>query len=91
MSVTTKKILVVSKELYMHVELLGYSKNKIMSDLKFTNEQFYNTLEVNKYSKPVDVRILKDYLDEKLLLECKTPKPSVILKENINFPYKKYW
>ncbi len=91
MSLTEKQLLIASKELNLHLELLGYDEDKIMSDLKFTKEQLHNTLELNRNSQPVDVWILKDYLEEKLVLEGKVPKPSVVFKRNIHFPYKKYW
>ena len=62
-----------------------------MSDLKFSEEELHNALNVTENTNGYNVWKLRDYLVEKLKKERKEVYPFSILKMNIYFPYKKTW
>lgn len=91
MSLNVKQKKATAEELNENYKRLGYSEEKILSDLKFSEEELHNALNVTENTNGYNVWKLRDYLVEKLKKERKEVYPSSILKMNIYFPYKKTW
>ena len=75
------------------IEILGYSTEKVLHDLCFTEEQLQRTLWM-KNVNPSDVWKLRDYLLDKLKVEGKTAYPFSALADpsaNKWFTNQKTW
>lgn len=76
-----------SRELKRNFEMIRISKQKVLDDLQFTEDQLNEALDVF-LAQPSDVWKLRDYIEEKLGNEC---IPFSILKNNVWHKYEKTW
>ena len=93
MSLSIKQKKDTAKELQENYEILGYSTEKVLHDLCFTEEQLQRTLWM-KNVNPSDVWNLRDYLLDKLKSERKTAYPFSALADpsaNKWFTNQKTW
>ena len=82
-----------AKELQENYEILGYSTEKVLHDLCFTEEQLQRTLWMKNVNSS-DVWKLRDYLLDKLKVEGKTAYSFSALADpsaNKWFTYQKTW
>ena len=71
MSLNVKQKKATAEELNENYKRLGYSEEKILSDLKFSEEELHNALNVTENTNGYNVWKLRDYLVEKLKKEKK--------------------
>lgn len=71
MSLNAKQKKATAEELNENYKRLGYSEEKILSDLKFSEEELHNALNVTENTNGYNVWKLRDYLVEKLKKEKK--------------------
>lgn len=69
MSLNVKQKKATAEELNENYKRLGYSEEKILSDLKFSEEELHNALNVTENTNGYNVWKLRDYLVEKLKKE----------------------
>lgn len=69
MSLNAKQKKATAEELNENYKRLGYSEEKILSDLKFSEEELHNALNVTENTNGYNVWKLRDYLVEKLKKE----------------------
>ena len=81
MSLNAKQKKATAEELNENYKRLGYSEEKILSDLKFSEEELHNALNVTENTNGYNVWKLRDYLVEKLK---KDKKRSVYFFETEN-------
>ena len=91
MSLTSTQKKQSSVELHENFKILGYSAEKICTDLKLSQRALTNTLDIGFMTDPVSVWRLRDYMEEKILEQGKIPKPYSILNHNIYYPYNRDW
>ena len=78
-----------SIELHENYKISGLTPEDIQSDLGLDPNQLENILNIKSISDPTAVWRLRDYMEEKIMKQGKTPYPYSVLIENIYFPYKK--
>ena len=78
-----------SIELHENYKIAGLTPEDIQSDLGLDPNQLENILNIKSISDPTAVWRLRDYMEEKITEQGKTPYPYSVLIENIYFPYKK--
>ncbi len=91
MSLTVSEKKICSFELFENFKVLGYEPKTIQNDLSISSKELMNTLNIGDMANPTMVWKLRDYMEEKILEQGKTPYPYSVLKNNIYFPYKKDW
>ncbi|MGX7352039.1 hypothetical protein RU97_GL002258 [Enterococcus canis] len=91
MSLNKREFEQTQVEMARNFELLDRSPEKIADDLGFSMRELKHALAVTPHYSPVNVWKLRDYLEEKILAEGKTPYPFSILTTNIYYPYEKNW
>lgn len=81
MSLNEAQIEHTSRELYANFELAGLTPAEVQADLHFTERQLEETLEVTPESRPGDVWLLRDYLEQTILGHGGTPVEFTVLTE----------
>lgn len=91
MSLTISEMKITRIELLENFKVLGYEPKTVQKDLNISEKELTNTLNIGDKVNPTMVWKLRDYMEEKILKQGKTPYPYSILKRNIYFPYIKDW
>ena len=91
MSLSTREIEQTRMEMAKNFEILGLSPEAIAEELGFSSLDFKNALGVVPHYNPTNVWKLRDYMEEKIKEQGKSPYPFSILKNNIYYPYDKTW
>ena len=91
MSLTTEQKKQTSIELHENYKISGLSPEEIQADLGLNTDQLTNTLNLKSITDPTTVWRLRDYMEDKITEQGKTPYPYSILTVNLYFPYKKDW
>ena len=91
MSLNTEQKKQTSIELYENYRISELAFEKIQADLGLDARELEKTLNVGLGVDPTTVWRLRDYMEDKIKEQGKTPYPYSILIENIYFPYKKDW
>jgi len=90
-SLSIKEIDQTRIEMAENFEILGMSPEEIEKELGFSPLDFKNALGVIPHYNPTNVWKLRDYMEEKIKEQGKTPYPFSILTKNIYYPYDKTW
>ena len=91
MSLNAEQKRQTSIELKENYRILDFDAEVIQEDLRISNEQLRVILNVGPSVDPTNVWRLRDYMDEKIIEQGKTPVSYSIGSENIYFPYVKDW
>lgn len=95
MSLTTAQKQQQSIELKENFRILGYEPEVIQKALRLSKEELEITLNMGlnglRLENPTTVWRLRDYMDEKIIAQGKTPVPYSVGSRNIYFPYIKDW
>ena len=91
MSLNTEQKKQTSIELYENYRISELASEKIQADLGLDARELEKTLNVGLGVDPTTVWRLRDYMEDKIKEQGKTPYPYSILIENIYFPYEKDW
>ena len=91
MSLNNTEKKVSSMELQENYKILSFDPDQICTDLGLSSHELKNTLHIGLTTNPTTVWKLRDYMEEKILQQGKTPYPYSILKNNIYFLYTKNW
>ncbi|RAX45402.1 DUF2316 domain-containing protein [Arthrobacter sp. AQ5-06] len=70
-----------SQELASNFRQAGLTSSKVQADLGFTEEQLNDTLTLSQFSDPVNIWILRDYLERAVISAGGTPAPYSVLTE----------
>jgi hypothetical protein len=81
MSLTRAERERTGEELRANHRLAGLSDDDVCADLGFTAQQLDDTLHVRRTSRPEDVWLLRDYLEQELRASGKEPVPYSVLTE----------
>ncbi len=91
MSLSVEKKRTTSKELRENYKILGMDPERIQNDLGFTEQMLLDTLNVTSSTTGVKIWKLRDYMNDKIKEQGKSPVPYSILRYNIRYRYKKTW
>ncbi len=80
-----------SVELKENFRILGFAPERIQADLGLSEKELQVTLDVGPRENATNVWRLRDYMEDKIKEQGKTPHPYTILTNNIYFPYTKTW
>lgn len=79
-----------SIELNENYRLLGFSRERVVQEIKFSEADLDAVLAMTG-ENPTYVWMLRDYMDEKLKEQGKTPRRYSKGIVNLYYPYKKTW
>ncbi len=91
MSLTAAQKKQTSMELHENYRILDFRPEQIQADLWLSARELTNTLNIGFMSNPTTVWKLRDYMEEKILAQGKTPVPYSTLHQNIYYPYERDW
>lgn len=91
MSLSIKEIEQTRIEMAKNFEILGMPPKAIEEELGFSPLDFKNAIGVVPHYSPTNVWKLRDYMEEKIQEQGKSPYPFSILTKNIYYPYDKTW
>ncbi len=77
-----------SIELHENYKISGLTLEDIQAYLGLNADQLESTMNITPGSDPTTIWRLRDYMEDKIKEQGKTPYPYSILIENIYFPYK---
>ncbi|HEV2637339.1 MAG TPA: DUF2316 family protein [Actinocrinis sp.] len=81
MSLNQEELNRTRAELQANFELSGVTLDDLRDDLDFSTEQLTDTLAMDGGSKPEDVWLLRDHLEDLVRDEGRTPVPYTVLTE----------
>jgi hypothetical protein len=82
MSLNNREQRRTSAELRQNLELSHLTEAEVAADLEFAPARLESTLEVDFASDPVDVWLLRDYLEQAVLDSGRTPIAFTVLTES---------